>query len=71
MGRRRAAIAARQRQVTLVLGTLDTKGAECRFLFDRIRALGCETITVDQGRFTASHGRLSGAVTNEVGGPSR
>ena len=50
MGRRRAAVGARHRQVTvLVLCTLDTKGEECRFLRERIRALGCETITVDTG----------------------
>ncbi len=33
----------------LVLGTLDTKGAEHAFLRDRIQALGCDVVLVDAG----------------------
>ncbi len=32
-----------------VVGTLDTKGAELRFLADRIRANGCEPLLIDLG----------------------
>lgn len=33
----------------VVIGTLDTKGAEIRYLRDRLQALGLETIVVDSG----------------------
>ncbi len=35
--------------VVVVLGTLDTKGAEHEFLRDRIRVLGCDVVLVDAG----------------------
>ncbi len=35
--------------VVVVLGTLDTKGAEHEFLRDRVRALGCDVVLVDAG----------------------
>ncbi len=35
--------------VVVVLGTLDTKGAEHEFLRDRIRALGCDVVLADAG----------------------
>ena len=34
-----------------VLGTLDTKGVEVRFLAEQIRASGCDTLVVDFGVF--------------------
>jgi uncharacterized protein (UPF0261 family) len=33
----------------VVLGTLDTKGDECRFVRDRVRSGGCPTLVVDAG----------------------
>jgi uncharacterized protein (UPF0261 family) len=33
----------------VVLGTLDTKGEECRFVADRVRAGGCPALVVDAG----------------------
>lgn len=60
--------------IVLVLGTLDTKGEECRFLRDRVRALGCETVTIDAGvigrpAFTAevTRERVAAAAGTTVG----
>ena len=36
-------------KTVMIIGTLDTKGAEIAYLRDRIRALGLETIVVDDG----------------------
>jgi uncharacterized protein (UPF0261 family) len=33
----------------VVLATLDTKGVECRFVRDRVRAAGCRTLVMDAG----------------------
>ena len=38
----------------VLLGTLDTKGAEYAFLRDRVRAAGCDVILVDAGVMSAS-----------------
>ncbi len=38
----------------VLLGTLDTKGAEYAFLRDRVRAAGCEVILVDAGVMSES-----------------
>jgi uncharacterized protein (UPF0261 family) len=35
--------------VVLVIGTLDTKGPETRYLKERIEALGCRTLVLDSG----------------------
>jgi len=35
--------------VVVLVGTLDTKGAELRYLRDRVRGAGCETLVVDCG----------------------
>jgi uncharacterized protein (UPF0261 family) len=35
--------------VVLVIGTLDTKGPETRYLKERIQALGCRTLVLDSG----------------------
>ena len=36
-------------KTVLIIGTLDTKGAEIAYLRDRIQALGLQTIVVDDG----------------------
>lgn len=38
----------------VLLGTLDTKGPECAYLRDRIRAAGCDVVLVDAGVMDAS-----------------
>jgi uncharacterized protein (UPF0261 family) len=38
----------------VLLGTLDTKGAEYAFLRDRVRAAGCDVVVVDAGVMSAS-----------------
>ena len=40
----------------VLLGTLDTKGAEYAFLRDRVRAANCDVILVDAGVMSASSG---------------
>ncbi|MGA4670138.1 Tm-1-like ATP-binding domain-containing protein [Propionibacteriaceae bacterium Y1923] len=37
-----------------LLGTLDTKGEECRWLRDRLAQYGVETLTIDVGSFSTS-----------------
>jgi len=36
-------------KTVLIIGTLDTKGAEIGYLRDRIQALGLQTIVLDDG----------------------
>jgi uncharacterized protein (UPF0261 family) len=38
----------------VLVGTLDTKGEECAFLRDRVRAEGCDVVLVDAGVMSAS-----------------
>jgi uncharacterized protein (UPF0261 family) len=38
----------------VLLGTLDTKGAEYAFLRDRVRAAGCDVVLVDAGVMSES-----------------
>ena len=40
--------------IVVLLGTLDTKGAEYAFLRDRVRAAGCDVILVDAGVMSTS-----------------
>ena len=36
-------------RTVVIIGTLDTKGAEIAYLRDRLQALGLDTIVVDSG----------------------
>src|ERR1700693_3633637 len=38
----------------VLLGTLDTKGAEYEFLRDRVREFGCDVVLVDAGWMSAA-----------------
>ncbi len=58
--------------VVVLLGTLDTKGAELRYLRDRIRESGCEVTLVDTGvRSTDREADVSAAEVAAAAGEDR
>ena len=55
----------------VLLGTLDTKGAEYEFLRDRVRDFGCDVILVDAGVMSASAARATSPPTRWPPRPER
>ncbi len=56
----------------VLLGTLDTKGAEYEFLRDRVRDFGCEVVLVDAGVLSeTSPGDITADEVAEAAGESR